>query len=75
MSCADRLSALRLDSLETQRPHLELIYLYKIKVDLECSSMFVFAPLSTTRGHCYLVCVKRIAELTFVIKHSSSVGA
>jgi len=55
LSYADRLSFLALESLETRRQRLDLIYLYKIlfgKVDIEWSSTFEFLPMSTTRGHC-----------------------
>ena len=62
LSYADRLSALALESLEIRRLRLDLIYLYKIlfgMVDIEWSSMFAFAPMSITRGHCYKHFVKR----------------
>ena len=62
LSYAERLSALALESLETRRLRLDLIYLYKIlfgRVDVEWSNMFEFAPASRTRGHCYKLFVKR----------------
>ena len=58
LSYAERLSALALESLETRRLRLDLIYLYKIlfgRVDVEWSNMFEFAPASRTRGHCYKI--------------------
>jgi len=61
MSYASRLSALALESLETRRLRLNLIYLYNMlfgKVDIEWSSMLEFAPMSVTRGHCYKLFVK-----------------
>jgi hypothetical protein len=62
LSYAVRLSALVLESLETRRLRLDLIYLYKIlygNVDIEWSDMFEFAAMSVTRGHCYKRFVKR----------------
>jgi hypothetical protein len=62
LSYADRLSARVLESLETRRLRLDLIYLYKIlfgKVDIEWSNMFEFAALSVTCGLCYKRFVKR----------------
>lgn len=49
-------------SLETRRLRLDLLYLYKILfglIDIEWSSMFKFAPVSATRGHCYKLFIQR----------------
>jgi len=73
LSYANRLSALALESLETRRLRLDLIYLYKIlfgEIDIEWSSMLEFAPMSVARGHCYKLFVKRIAKSTFVSNSS-----
>ena len=62
LSYGDRLSALVLESLQTRRLRLGLIYLYKIlfgKVDIEWNNMLEFAAMSVTRDHCYKLVVTR----------------
>jgi len=54
LSCADRLSALALESLDTRSLCFDLIYVYNIllgEIYIEWSSMLEFAPMSITRGH------------------------
>jgi hypothetical protein len=68
LSYADWLSALMLESLETRRLRLDLIYFYKIlfgEIDIEWSNMFEFAPVSVPRGHCYKLLLS-VVVLIFV---------
>jgi len=56
MTYADRINFLKLDSLEEQRLHFDIIFTYKILfglVNMNCNDMFAFNDFTVTCGHSY----------------------
>jgi len=53
LSYGQRLKLVNLPSLEVRRLHTDLLWCYKIVVDLMCDYFFKLCPCTVTRGHMY----------------------